>query len=400
MRLTASLDFPLNEYKARLDKLLTLMEKNGFDALFLTAAENLRYFTGLQSVVWSSGYSTPGVLIITCDGKIATVSSKSSLGPLRATTWVEESDMFTYGMPGTPKTYEEAIFNAFSKLGVQNKCIGMEFGTGFRINLQTGHYLPLKQRLCDAGATLSDASKLIWSMRTIKSDAEIEYIRKAVVAAEGMFDAAFDSVVLGQTTERDLMCVMGAFAMENECEDILSMVVRFGLERMMQVNCPSSDTIISNTPHAILHLDGGPCYKGYYADIIRQAVVIEMTPEQKEYEKINIESMEAGLSSIREGVSVSEISKACDLVMEQHGLADVNDSAGWTGHGIGLDVHEEPQLAIGSDYILKAGMTLSVEPGFKIQGLGSFCNEQNIVVTKTGYDLLSTSPLTARCLRN
>ena len=68
MREPEMLDFPLEEYKARLDGLTRRMKQQGMDPVFLTAAENLRYFTGLQSVVWSSPVSTPGVLLITADG--------------------------------------------------------------------------------------------------------------------------------------------------------------------------------------------------------------------------------------------------------------------------------------------------------------------------------------------
>lgn len=55
-------------------------------------------------------------------------------------------------------------------------------------------------------------------------------------------------------------------------------------------------------------------------------------------------------------------------------------------------------MATGSDYVLQAGMTLSLEPSVKVPGLGSFCNEQNIVVTETGYELLSCSPMEMRVL--
>ncbi|MCI8441009.1 MAG: aminopeptidase P family protein [Provencibacterium sp.] len=398
MRQPSMLDFPLEEYRARLDRLLAGMQRDGLDAVLITGAENMRYFTGLQSVVWSSGVSTPGVCIITGDRRVATISSVSSLGPIRESSWVEEEDMFAYGRGAGDLSYEDAIFAAFERLHLQSGRIGMEWGTGFRIGLQAGYYFPLMEKLQAAGARLSDAARLLWELRTVKSPREIACVRKAVQAAEKMFDAAFSGVRLGESTERELFGIMGATALEEGCEDLLPMVVRFGPERMKQVNCPASDLVIANTPGAILHLDGGPCYKGYYADIIRQAVVGELSDKQREYEKCAIEAMEAGLSRVRAGVPISEISRAVDASFEKNGLGACNDSPGWSGHGIGLDVHEEPQLSADSDYILRAGMTLSLEPGMKIPGIGSFCNEQNFVVTETGYELLSLSPLQMRRL--
>lgn len=400
MREPEMLDFPLDEYKARLEGLTRRMKQQGMDAVFLTAAENLRYFTGLQSVVWSSPVSTPGVLLITADGNVTMISSRSSQGPARETTWLEEEQLRCYGVPGAPADYETAILEAFRQAGVMGGCVGMEYGTGFRVNLQAGYFFPVKQALEQAGTRLVDAARLLWELRTVKSPREIACVRRTVQVAEKMFDAAFNSVVLDKSTERDLMNEMGAVALEEGCEDLLAMVVRFGLERMMQINCPASDkVIITNEPHAILHLDGGPCYKGYYGDIIRQAVVGGLTPEQREYEKYAIESIEEGLAVVRPGVPVSEVSRVADACLARHGVDSFNGSKGWSGHGIGLDVHEEPQVALGSDYVLQAGMTLSLEPSFKVPGVGAFCNEQNFVVTETGYELLSCSPMEMRVLR-
>lgn len=400
MRTPDMLDFPLDEYTARLAKLTGLMREQGLDAVFLTAAENLRYFTGLQSVVWPSPVSTPGVLLINADGDAAIVCSASSLRPARATTWLEEDRLFAYNVPGRPEKYEDAIFEAFGTLGVQRGRIGMEYGTGFRVNLQAGYFFPLLAKLEAAGAQFADAARLLWELRTVKSAREIACVRRAVQVAEKMFDAAFSSVVLDKSTERDLMNVMGATAMEEGCEDLLTMVVRFGTQRLPQVNCPSSErVVITNTPHEILHLDGGPCFGGYYADIIRQAVVGGLTAEQRECEKVAIAAVEAGLAAVRDGVLASEVCRAADDVFEKYGYGKCNDGPGWSGHGIGLDVHEEPQIAAGSDYVLKEGMTLSLEPGMKVPGQGPFCNEQNFVVTKTGFELLSTMPLEMRVLK-
>ena len=188
MRTPDMLDFPLDEYTARLAKLTGLMREQGLDAVFLTAAENLRYFTGLQSVVWPSPVSTPGVLLVNADGDAAIVCSASSLRPARATTWLEEDRLFAYNVPGRPEKYEDAIFEAFGTLGVQRGRIGMEYGTGFRVNLQAGYFFPLLAKLEAAGAQFADAARLLWELRTVKSAREIACVRRAVQVAEKMFE--------------------------------------------------------------------------------------------------------------------------------------------------------------------------------------------------------------------
>lgn len=81
-----------------------------------------------------------------------------------------------------------------------------------------------------------------------------------------------------------------------------------------------------------------------------------------------------------------------DAYYEKAGVSDINQTKGWIGHSIGLNVHEYPCLEAGEDTPLQAGMVMSMEPSLTTPTAGTMCLEQNFIVTETGYELLSKMP--------
>lgn len=81
-----------------------------------------------------------------------------------------------------------------------------------------------------------------------------------------------------------------------------------------------------------------------------------------------------------------------DAYYEKAGVSDINQTKGWVGHSIGLNVHEYPCLEAGEDTPLQAGMVMSMEPSLTTPTAGTMCLEQNFIVTETGYELLSKMP--------
>ena len=78
MRKSPMNEFSVEEYQARIDSLTQKIRESGLDAIMLSSKENTRYFCGLQSIIWSSKVSTPGILLVNADGEIALVGSASA----------------------------------------------------------------------------------------------------------------------------------------------------------------------------------------------------------------------------------------------------------------------------------------------------------------------------------
>jgi len=382
------LEFTLEEYANRIKNLLIKMEEEALDAVIITTAENNRYFSGLRSIVWLSKISNPGVMIITKDGKMALIGTASAVGTMTETTCFEEEDIYYYGRKGEigiPQSCVEAISEVLKKFKVEQKRIGMELGEVFRVHMPQFMFQELTDKLPDAA--IVDAARVFWELRTVKSEREIHCVRKVCEINDICYEKAFSSIEPGKTTERDLYRTMAKEAYRLGCDDMLMMGIIFGRN---ETNSPPSDKVISSEDkNKLLLIDGGPSYKGYYGDIIREAVVEGLTPKQQYIHDVTYEALQMVLGSIKEGVYARELSLMLDKFIAAKGLEHVHQTKGWLGHGIGLDVHEPPQIAGNSDYILKSGMTLSIEPLINDPDYGVFCNEQNILVTKEGYELLS-----------
>ena len=130
------LEFPVEEYRARVDKLIAGMQKHGMDAILLSSKENTRYFSGLQSIVWDSKIAVPGLLIVTANGDMTIVSSTSNQPTVTVTSCIEPEKLLAYSRtsePGFPDTFPKAVAYALEKFNVKTGRIGMEIGHGFRV---------------------------------------------------------------------------------------------------------------------------------------------------------------------------------------------------------------------------------------------------------------------------
>ena len=157
----------------------------------------------------------------------------------------------------------------------------------------------------------------------------------------------------------------------------------------------------------IVTLDIGACYKGYHGDSAWTYAVGEISKEKERLMRETEESLFKGLSVIKEGAHLGDIGAAVEGYALEHHLGVVKEL---TGHGIGSSVHEDPDVPNfgkkGTGPVLKAGMTIAVEPMLNLgtsdvfmleddwtivtaDGLPSAHYEHSVLVTKDGYTILT-----------
>lgn len=378
-------DFPVQEYEERVKKILIEMDKNDLDALILTTKENTNYFCGFRMITWDSKISKPGALVITRKGDLTLVGANSGYATMNATSYVEDIRGFdTRGRGGLPKSFPEAIFKVLEEKGYARGRIGMELGTGFRLHLTPEDYKNLMNLL--SGATLVDAAPSIWELRAVKSPLEIERMRKVCDINIKAFEKALRSIHLGMT-ERELFRLIGAEMFKLGADDVFPLGIRAGKERYAQGNCPPGDRPIGKGE--IVLIDGGPGYRGYYSDIIREACIGEPTSRQKELFNFSVEACMTGIKKVKAGVTAREVTEAIDNFVDKSDFVDTYVSRGGCGHSIGLDIHEVPMISVNNEQPLKAGMIIAIEPSFYEEGMGMFNIEENLLVTEEGYEILT-----------
>ncbi|MCK4849878.1 MAG: aminopeptidase P family protein [Phycisphaerae bacterium] len=138
-----------------------------------------------------------------------------------------------------------------------------------------------------------------------------------------------------------------------------------------------------------VYLDGGGVLQGYNADTCRMSVLGEPEAEHSAVYETVKETQRAMIDVIRPGIPCCEIYKTGRSLYKKEGLGYMVSTRSF-GHGVGLNVHEMPDMSLENDEPLQEGMVLSIEPWIiERDGLGVFNYEDMVVVRKNGAELLS-----------
>ena len=140
-------------------------------------------------------------------------------------------------------------------------------------------------------------------------------------------------------------------------------------------------------PNALIVADHGVILDGYNSDMTRALCFGRVgSTEQRIFQSVRA-AQQAAVEAVRSGVQAKTVDKAARKILEQCDLADAFPHA--TGHGVGLEIHEQPRIGAGEKTRLTTGMVITVEPGAYVEGVGGVRIEDLVVVTKSGCEILS-----------
>lgn len=137
-------------------------------------------------------------------------------------------------------------------------------------------------------------------------------------------------------------------------------------------------------------IDFGALVDGYHSDMTRTVAVGDVGDERTRMLDVVLAAQDAGVHAVRAGVEAAEVDRACRSVIEDAGWGEAFLHS--TGHGVGLDIHEEPRVGARSTATLDAGQVVTVEPGVYLTGLGGVRIEDTVLVTDDGCDRLTLAP--------
>ena len=387
-------EFPLSEYARRYARAIRLMEEADLDALLLTQELNVRFFSGYLTILWESRFRSL-ILILPRDPKIGPtlIVPGQETGNAEGTSWVPDRLIY----PDQENIVAHTV-SALHDKGLAAGRLGMELGFGQRVGMTQEDLALLRKQLPDA--KISRATEFIQAVRMIKSEAEIERVRKACDISQIAVTEGFSALHEGMT-EKELGQIIGS-SMYREGAELSSrpsiMSIGTSPGRPKICNALPSDHALSRGD--LVMLDGGAVYGGYATDFIRQACLGEPTDDQRRWFDVAIEANDACIAAVKPGASGADVYEAGIAVFERHGLLEYN-CINIVGHAVGVEIHELPWLGerdvvYSSDTRLQPGMVFCVEP--VIAGMdgpewhaGFFMVEDKLLVTETGCEVLTNS---------
>jgi Xaa-Pro aminopeptidase len=295
------------------------------------------------------------------------------------------------------KTTTEATAEVLTKLGV--KSVAVEAS-----RLSIGELESL--RTLAPKATFSSQNDLVESLRAVKDMSEIEKIREAVRVAERAFKM-FIATLRPADTEKDMVDALDGFLRRAGARgSAFPPIVAVG-ERGALPHAPPGNRPLEDASKLLIDWGADLVYKSDLTRTIRSPFLTTPTRKNKfervgftfeEVYKVVLEAQNAAFAEIRPGARAKDIDAAARKVISSAKLrSDPSAKLGeyfthGLGHGIGLEIHENPRIRANSEHVLEAGMVITIEPGVYIPGWGGVRIEDDVLVTRDGYTLLTTLP--------
>jgi Xaa-Pro aminopeptidase len=243
-----------------------------------------------------------------------------------------------------------------------------------------------------AAREMVDVSPELRRLRRIKNPTELEKLARAASITDAVGEEIIDLLRAGQT-ELEVSVVIGAAIGAHGGTLSFESLVQSGPNSALPHMRPTSRTLGEGD---FVLLDFGAAFDGYKADTTRMAVVGVPGEQHAEIYRLVLEAHDAAIAAVRAGTTTGAVDAAARQVIEAAGMGDRFFHR--TGHGLGLEAHEDPSLDPGSATVLESGMVFTIEPGIYIPGWGGVRIEDDVVVERSGCRLLTQADRSLRVI--
>ncbi len=351
-------------YLNRISKLRSGLKNKNIDAALIIPGPNLRYFTGFKVEAFERLLT---LIIPTYSSELSLITPMLEYERAKA-LGIEGLSIIGYRDDEDPY---EILVKRLKDAGAE--VVGVEGFMPFRT----------VSKLLKAGFRLTEVDDLVYSMRITKDTYEVELMRRASRIDEEAIKEGFRNLKSG-LTEKEVSRIVREKAEELGAEEVPFCVVQSGPNTALPHAESSSRRIEVGD---VVLFDVGVRVEGYFADITRTVVLGEPKPEHMKIYNIVKEAQERAIKAVKPGVTAESIDATARNIIEESGYGEYFIHR--TGHGLGLEVHEEPYIRAGNKMVLKEGMAFTVEPGIYLPGKFGVRIEDDIVVTKDGFEDLT-----------
>jgi Xaa-Pro dipeptidase len=354
-------------------KLHQILESAGLDSLILNPGPSLVYLTGLHFHL----SERPVLVFFTPSASPIIVLPELEQQKLKALPY--DIQAFSYGED--PSQWGKVFAAAVQAAKLGNAHNGVE---PRQLRL-------LEYRLLTEAAPKAEfisAQDTVSSLRMYKDDSELSAMRKAVDIAQNAINATLPQAKIG-ISERELAAELTLQLFKFGCDPEVPFtpIVSSGPNSANPHAVPSERKL---APGDLLVIDWGASFGGYFSDITRTFAIGGIDPEYARICNIVLEANTAGRESAKPGLPAESIDQAARAVIELHGFGKFFTHR--TGHGLGMESHEDPYIRSGNLLTLKPGMTFTIEPGIYLPGRNGVRIEDDIAITNTDAECLTSLP--------
>ena len=370
--------FDRAEFETRLARAQAAMTRDDLDALVVTTPHNVRYFSGFATQFWESP-TRPWFLIVPREGDLIAVIPEIG-APGMALTWV--GDIRTWPAPQPDDDGISLMTSALEALPRRFGRIGWEMGREQVIRMPITDFDRLRGAV--SGFEFADGSPTIWSLRMVKSPAEIGHIRHICAIASDAFEALPGKLGIGDT-EIEAGRQLRLEVIARGADSVPFMAPISGSGGYDQIIVGPRERQL--TQGDVLFIDMGALYDGYSCDFDRNYAVGAISDEVRRAHEAVWDATEAGIAAARPGATTTDLWRAMAKVLEDAGSQGLN--VGRMGHGLGMQLTEPPSNTSDDGTELVPGMVMTIEPGMEFAAGKMLVHEENVAITEDGCELLT-----------
>ncbi len=228
---------------------------------------------------------------------------------------------------------------------------------------------------------------LVEGLRSVKDSFEIERLRDSARLASAVMNEVIHLIRPG-VTELEIAAEVGYRMRRGGASgESFEAIVAAGPRSALPHARPTTRQIGKNE---LVVLDLGAILRHYCSDLTRTVYVGRAPAEVREWYQAVLEAQAAARHSVKAGVTAEAVDSAARNVLQSKGLGRYFVHS--TGHGLGLEIHEDPRIARGQKTVLPAGCVITLEPGVYRERVGGIRIEDEALVTDRGAELLTTAP--------
>jgi Xaa-Pro aminopeptidase len=350
-------------FKDRQSKLRRSLASRRLDALVITHAPDWYYLTGFTgeagALVIGSGETT----LIT-DGRFVVQGKEETTG-----VQVQQHKAGLYKAVGEfleNSHLRRAGFDPTQLTVAQHAELRKETGRGCKLEKATG---------------------LVASLRIRKDAQELARMRRSAILASEVVEHAIGLLKPGVRELEVAAEIEFQMRKKGASGPAFESIVAFGERAALPHARPTAKRLRKNE---LVVLDLGAILAHYCSDITRTVYVGTAPKRVKEWYKVVLEAQSAAIAAVRPGVTAGDVDSAARLTLAKHKLDRFFVHS--TGHGLGLEVHEDPRVARGQKARLEPGTVITIEPGVYVAGVGGIRIEDDVAVHEDRSEILTRSP--------